>query len=123
VQFACRSCGSPAVSIPEELNAAAAVQCARCGYVVGTWSELQALAREGKNTLLSADPAGDLPQVPADRNDRTLVSKVVEQLARAKRELTNGYRPERHYMRGPGPKSSERSGCDLSERERMRGPR
>ena len=53
------------MSIPGELNPAAAVQCARCGHVIGTWSELQALAREeaarhdGKRRRLSADPDGN----------------------------------------------------------------
>ena len=109
--FACRNCGSPAVSIPEALNDAAAVHCARCGFVVGTWSELQALAREGERTVLRADPAGDPAQLAgaAQRNHRTVVSSVVERLARAGRDLTNGYRPERHYMRGAGPKSRARS--------------
>ena len=66
VQFACGKCGSPAVSIPTELSPEAAVQCARCGHEIGTWSELQALARDrataphaGKERQFSADPVGE----------------------------------------------------------------
>ena len=65
VQIASGKCGSPAVSIPAELSPEAAVQCARCGHEIGTWSELQALARDraaaphaGNKRQLSADPVG-----------------------------------------------------------------
>jgi hypothetical protein len=117
VQFACRNCGSPAVSIPAELSAEATVQCARCGHVIGTWSELQALARERiaaqhdvKRSQLSADPLDHHAPTP-ERSSRTVPSKVVLRLARTVRELTHGYHPEKHYMRGPGPKSRERGDC------------
>ncbi len=33
---------------------------------------------------------------------------IAERLAQALRQLTDDYRPERHYMRGPGPKWRER---------------
>ena len=39
-----------------------------------------------------------------------MVNRVFEKLVKAIREATHGYRPERHYMRGPGPKSRERHG-------------
>jgi hypothetical protein len=40
----------------------------------------------------------------------SLVHQIVPRLARALRELAHGYRPERHYMRGPGPKWRKRHG-------------
>ena len=122
VQFACAKCGSPAVSIPAELSATATVQCARCGHVLGTWAELQAFARERiaaqpDRTGTSADPLGDNPAVVrADGGRRTASSKVVARLARAVRELTHSYHPEKHYMRGPGPKSHERRDCSRPDR-------
>ena len=49
------------------------------------------------------------------RNDRSLAqdrslppapglwAELSDMVARLRRELFSGYRPERHYMRGPGP--------------------
>ena len=51
-----------------------------------------------------------------------LMYRVFEGLARVSRELTDAYRPELHYMRGPGPKWRERHSGKLgrawSERAR-----
>ena len=41
----------------------------------------------------------------------SLVHRVVDNVAQVLRELTDNYRPERHYMRGPGPKWRERHGA------------
>jgi hypothetical protein len=41
----------------------------------------------------------------------SVVYRFVDGLARVVRELTDEYRPERHYMRGPGPKWRERHGA------------
>jgi len=40
----------------------------------------------------------------------SLMYRVFGGLARVSRELTDEYRPELHYMRGPGPKWRERHG-------------
>ena len=40
----------------------------------------------------------------------SVVHRLVEGLFSAVRELAAGYHPERHYMRGPGPKWRERHG-------------
>jgi hypothetical protein len=32
------------------------------------------------------------------------ITKAIRELEKAYRDALNGYRPERHYMRGPGPK-------------------
>jgi len=40
----------------------------------------------------------------------SLMYRVFGGLARVSRELTEEYRPELHYMRGPGPKWRERHG-------------
>lgn len=37
---------------------------------------------------------------------------AIEIYRRLKRELSGSYRPELHYMRGPGPKSREKHGQD-----------
>ncbi|KRE05023.1 hypothetical protein ASE63_24985 [Bosea sp. Root381] len=57
--FECRSCGSPAVSLPKTLAVTAIVRCAGCGSDLGTWQDYKnatsvALVRSG--TLHSADP-------------------------------------------------------------------
>jgi hypothetical protein len=41
----------------------------------------------------------------------SFVHRVVDSLAQVVRELTDSYHPERHYMRGPGPKWRERHGA------------
>ena len=41
----------------------------------------------------------------------SFVHRVVDSLAQVVRELTDCYHPERHYMRGPGPKWRERHGA------------
>ena len=41
----------------------------------------------------------------------SFVHRVVDSLSQVVRELTDTYRPERHYMRGPGPKWRERHGA------------
>ena len=41
----------------------------------------------------------------------SFVNRVVDSLAQVVRELTDSYHPERHYMRGPGPKWRERHGA------------
>jgi hypothetical protein len=42
VPFACRSCGSPAVVLPEELNDNASVRCEGCNDVLATWGAFKA---------------------------------------------------------------------------------
>jgi hypothetical protein len=73
IEFACASCGSPAVTVPTELTPAAPLQCARCGSVVGTWSDLQRLAFRmlpsgSTMSRSSSDPVPSRPeQVPAEQ--------------------------------------------------------
>jgi uncharacterized Zn finger protein len=40
-QFACPTCASPAVTLPDELVADAAVRCQSCGRFVSTWLEFK----------------------------------------------------------------------------------
>jgi hypothetical protein len=42
--FQCKECGSSALRPPERLSPDALLICAKCGGVVGTWSELQTAA-------------------------------------------------------------------------------
>jgi hypothetical protein len=41
---------------------------------------------------------------------RTLLEQAMKALREAIRELTDSYRPELHYMRGPGPKWAAKHG-------------
>ncbi|HEU4519410.1 MAG TPA: hypothetical protein VFS03_07830 [Microvirga sp.] len=40
-QFACPTCASPAVTLPDELVPDAAVRCQSCGRFVSTWLEFK----------------------------------------------------------------------------------
>ena len=55
-------------------------------------------------------PRGAGPQRPARGwwSERALMA-IGAWWRRFTRDLANRYRPERHYMRGPGPKSFERN--------------
>lgn len=57
--FECRCCGSPAVSLPNNLTIAAIVRCAGCGSELGTWQDYKSaisVALVNSGTPLSADP-------------------------------------------------------------------
>lgn len=50
----------------------------------------------------------------------SLAEAVVEAWRALVRDLRDPYRPERHYMRGPGPKWHAKYGADGGRRERPR---
>jgi uncharacterized Zn finger protein len=37
MRFACRACGSPAVTLPKEFHHRAPVHCQGCGVLISTW--------------------------------------------------------------------------------------
>lgn len=62
--FECRCCGSPAVSLPNNLTVAAIVRCAGCGSELSTWQDYKnaiSVALVNSGTPLSADPILLLP--------------------------------------------------------------
>ncbi|QRM35641.1 hypothetical protein [Microvirga sp. VF16] len=44
--FACEACGSPSISVPATIHAAADLACAGCGVRVSSWSEFKERARQ-----------------------------------------------------------------------------
>ena len=66
-QFACPSCGSPSISVPDEIHDAAEVHCAGCGMSLGSWHAFkertrQVILKEVCSGVISADRASsDLP--------------------------------------------------------------
>ncbi len=46
----------------------------------------------------------------ANRRTRTLRADILATVRTLVKDLFNPYRPERHYMRGPGPKGRARHG-------------
>lgn len=54
--FACPSCGSPSIALPEILDDEAVVHCGRCAAEVGRWGPFKALARRPDGA--GARPAG-----------------------------------------------------------------
>jgi hypothetical protein len=46
LHFACTSCGSPSVSLPETVEDSAIVACRSCGAAISTWGELKRRATE-----------------------------------------------------------------------------
>jgi hypothetical protein len=58
-QFECELCGSPAVSLPDPLNASGSVHCAGCHAEIGSWLEYKsriAGALRQFGTPVCADP-------------------------------------------------------------------
>jgi len=52
--------------------------------------------------------AAFLARSAAHHHDRCVRGDVIAKMRRALRALLDPYRPERHYMRGPGPKCREK---------------
>ena len=48
--------------------------------------------------------SGSMQNAPRSHNRRPLYSAAMSELIRTLKSLVDGYHPERHYMRGPGPK-------------------
>lgn len=44
--FACETCGSPSIVLPEQLNDQAGITCSGCGSTLGTWGGLKMRARQ-----------------------------------------------------------------------------
>ena len=66
IDFACKECGNPAVTLPRHLCPGALVRCGRCGGVFETWATfkeragrvllMEATVRGVERERLSADP-------------------------------------------------------------------
>jgi hypothetical protein len=65
--FACSSCGSPSITVPDEIHDAAELHCAGCGMSLGSWHAFkertrQVILSEVCSGSISADRASsDLP--------------------------------------------------------------
>ncbi len=44
--FACDTCGSPAIMLPDAPEDTSAIRCSGCGSRLGTWGEFKARARQ-----------------------------------------------------------------------------
>jgi DNA-directed RNA polymerase subunit RPC12/RpoP len=68
VQFACKACGHPAVSLPDHLHEDAVVRCRRCHSPIATWAVFK---RRTTQAILSSavpgDPAAALSPDPLDQ--------------------------------------------------------
>ena len=68
-----------------------------------------------------------MPSQPALPQHTNRLARVCLALRRAFRledwVQSRGYRPEKHYMRGPGPKSRSKSRSPLADREQRSTPR
>ncbi len=51
--FACDTCGSPAIMLPDAPEDASMIRCSGCGSRLGSWGEFKARARQ----LIVDDPS------------------------------------------------------------------
>jgi hypothetical protein len=70
--FACRTCGSPSITVPDEINDAAELRCASCGVGLGSWHAFkertrQAILSEIRGGEVAAERASS--DIPLDRLD------------------------------------------------------
>ena len=65
--FACRSCGSPSVSLPPDLHDEDDVHCDRCGERLSSWLEFK---RHVKDVTTERSPAAQNAKAPS-RHERS----------------------------------------------------
>jgi hypothetical protein len=87
---------APLTAIGSQLRADYRPMSARCDRVINASRAAVAVSRSSKPTADVVCSAGRL-------------AAVTEIWRRFKKDMFDPYRPELHYMRGPGPKSRERA--------------